>query len=71
MAAINFYDFFLIQAEPLCSGAAKTAQKLAELPAVNKIRINAWLKLAMADRKIQNYQSRCAMRGGKRESLLL
>ena len=51
MAAINFYDFFLIQAEPLCSGAAKTAQELAELLAVNKTQINAWLKLAMADGK--------------------
>ena len=68
---INFYDLFLIKAEPLCNGTAITAQELAESLAVNKTQINAWLKQAAADGKIQKLSRPVRYEWGKQESLQL
>ena len=68
---ISFYDLFLMKAEPLCSGAAVTAQQLVELLAVNKTQINAWLKQAVADGKIQKLSKPLRYEWSKQESLRL
>ncbi len=68
---IDFYDLFLTKAEALCSGTVITAQELAELLAVNKTQINAWLKQAVADGKIQKLSKPLRYEWGKQESLML
>ena len=68
---IDFYDFFLMKAEQLCSDSAKTAQELAELLAVNKTQINAWLKQAAADGKMQKLSKPVRYEWSKQESLML
>jgi hypothetical protein len=45
--------------------------ELAELLAVNKTQINAWLKQAVADGKIQKLSRPVRYEWGKQESLML
>ncbi len=49
---IEFYDLFLIKAEAMCSDAPKTTDELVDMLALNKTQLNAWLKRAVADKKL-------------------
>ncbi len=68
---INFYDLFLMKAEPLCSGSSITAQQLAESLAVKQTQINAWLKQTVAEGKMQKLSKPARYEWGKQESLML
>jgi len=49
---IEFYDLFLIKAQAMCSDAPKTTDELVDMLALNKTQLNAWLKRAVADKKL-------------------
>lgn len=68
---INFYAFFLIKAKSICSDAPKTAAELADRFAVNKTQINAWLKQALADEKMQKLVKPVRYEWHKQEALPL
>jgi len=68
---INFYDFFLIKAKLFCSDSPKTPSELTEHLAVNKTQLNAWLKQAVADEKIQKLAKPVRYEWNKQELLRL
>ena len=47
----SFYEYFLFKVKPLLT-EAKSVDDLAELLALNKTQLNAWLKQAVVDKKI-------------------
>lgn len=49
---IEFYDLFLVKARAMCSDAPKTTDELVDMLALNKTQLNAWLKRAVADKKL-------------------
>jgi len=49
---VEFYDMFLIKAKAMCSDSPKTTDELVDILALNKTQLNAWLKRAVADKKL-------------------
>jgi predicted Rossmann fold nucleotide-binding protein DprA/Smf involved in DNA uptake len=50
---IEFYDLFLIKAQAMCSDSPKTTDELVDALELNKTQLNAWLKRAVADKKLK------------------
>lgn len=49
----NFYDLFLYKLAQACSNSAKTPGELAQLFELQKTQLDAWLKRAQAEEKVQ------------------
>lgn len=52
-ADLDFYDLFLIKAELLCGDAPKTPDELVEALDLNKTQLNAWIKRAVSEGKLE------------------
>ncbi len=49
---IEFYDLFLIKVQAMCGDSPKTTDELVDVLELNKAQLNAWLKRAVADKKL-------------------
>jgi predicted Rossmann fold nucleotide-binding protein DprA/Smf involved in DNA uptake len=50
---IEFYDLFLTKIQAMCSDSPKTTDELVDALELNKTQLNAWLKRAVADKKLK------------------
>ena len=50
---IEFYDLFLMKIQVMCSDSAKTPDELVDMLELNKTQLNAWLKRAVAEKKLK------------------
>lgn len=53
-AETNFYQFFLIKLKNLAQQEPRTADELARELDINKTQLNAWLKRAISEQKLQS-----------------
>ncbi|GBE10346.1 hypothetical protein BMS3Abin12_00910 [bacterium BMS3Abin12] len=49
---IEFYDLFLMKVRAMCGDSPKTTDELVDVLELNKIQLDAWLKRAVADKKL-------------------
>ena len=53
LEGLEFYDLFLAKVRALCADSPKTTDNLIEALQLNKTQVNAWLKQAVADKKLK------------------